>query len=215
MSGVLSAALTFSPSAPSEIFPYLVVVIGLENVLVLTKSVVSTPVDLEVKLRIAQGNAGGAGGPRVGGRAALPPAEETQAQTPPLPWPPTPACVTQVGHQGLAAGQCPVSRVPRGLGPGSRVRKKASQTLLRGCCVWRPLVWAAGSSFCLCAPRYPGARRCRGAVSTAVALAAEAGDLGPGEAGGEPGPGGLSAGPPLPACVCGSGAVAAVRSADP
>uniref|UniRef100_A0A8C5ECE9 Sterol regulatory element-binding protein cleavage-activating protein n=1 Tax=Gouania willdenowi TaxID=441366 RepID=A0A8C5ECE9_GOUWI len=37
------------------IFPYLVVVIGLENVLVLTKSVVSTPVDLEVKLRIAQG----------------------------------------------------------------------------------------------------------------------------------------------------------------
>lgn len=40
-----------------EIFPYLVVVIGLENVLVLTKSVVSTPVDLEVKLRIAQGQA--------------------------------------------------------------------------------------------------------------------------------------------------------------
>lgn len=40
---------------PREIFPYLVVVIGLENVLVLTKSVVSTPVDLEVKLRIAQG----------------------------------------------------------------------------------------------------------------------------------------------------------------
>lgn len=39
-----------------EIFPYLVVVIGLENVLVLTKSVVSTPVDLEVKLRIAQGS---------------------------------------------------------------------------------------------------------------------------------------------------------------
>ncbi|XP_077383194.1 sterol regulatory element-binding protein cleavage-activating protein [Festucalex cinctus] len=38
-----------------EIFPYLVVVIGVENVLVLTQSVVSTPVDLEVKLRIAQG----------------------------------------------------------------------------------------------------------------------------------------------------------------
>lgn len=34
------------------------VVIGLENVLVLTKSVVSTPVDLEVKLRIAQGKFG-------------------------------------------------------------------------------------------------------------------------------------------------------------
>lgn len=45
----------FSFSPCSEIFPYLVVVIGLENVLVLTKSVVSTPVDLEVKLRIAQG----------------------------------------------------------------------------------------------------------------------------------------------------------------
>lgn len=44
-----------SSLVPSEIFPYLVVVIGLENVLVLTKSVVSTPVDLEVKLRIAQG----------------------------------------------------------------------------------------------------------------------------------------------------------------
>nr|XP_023416169.1 sterol regulatory element-binding protein cleavage-activating protein isoform X2 [Cavia porcellus] len=41
-----------------EIFPYLVVVIGFENVLVLTKSVVSTPVDLEVKLRIAQGLSG-------------------------------------------------------------------------------------------------------------------------------------------------------------
>lgn len=50
--------LSVSSSVPSEIFPYLVVVIGLENVLVLTKSVVSTPVDLEVKLRIAQGNAG-------------------------------------------------------------------------------------------------------------------------------------------------------------
>lgn len=50
--------LPVSSSVPSEIFPYLVVVIGLENVLVLTKSVVSTPVDLEVKLRIAQGNIG-------------------------------------------------------------------------------------------------------------------------------------------------------------
>lgn len=51
-------SLTVSCSVCSEIFPYLVVVIGLENVLVLTKSVVSTPVDLEVKLRIAQGNTG-------------------------------------------------------------------------------------------------------------------------------------------------------------
>jgi hypothetical protein len=38
-----------------EIFPYLVVLIGVENIMVITKSVVSTPVDLEVKYRIAQG----------------------------------------------------------------------------------------------------------------------------------------------------------------
>lgn len=38
-----------------EIFPYLVVIVGLENILVLTKSVVSTSVELDVKLRIAQG----------------------------------------------------------------------------------------------------------------------------------------------------------------
>ncbi|XP_055352697.1 sterol regulatory element-binding protein cleavage-activating protein-like [Paramacrobiotus metropolitanus] len=38
-----------------EIFPYLVVMIGLENVIVITKSVVSTPVHLDVKYRIAQG----------------------------------------------------------------------------------------------------------------------------------------------------------------
>ncbi|XP_033127838.1 sterol regulatory element-binding protein cleavage-activating protein-like isoform X2 [Anneissia japonica] len=38
-----------------EIFPYLVIILGLENILVLTKSVVSTPVHLEVKKRIAQG----------------------------------------------------------------------------------------------------------------------------------------------------------------
>ncbi|XP_070211949.1 sterol regulatory element-binding protein cleavage-activating protein-like isoform X2 [Littorina saxatilis] len=39
----------------SEIFPYLVMIIGLENVLVITKSVVSTPVQLDVKIRVAQG----------------------------------------------------------------------------------------------------------------------------------------------------------------
>lgn len=39
----------------SEIFPYLVMLIGLENVLVITKSVVSTPVHLDVKIRVAQG----------------------------------------------------------------------------------------------------------------------------------------------------------------
>ncbi|XP_018647351.1 sterol response element binding protein cleavage-activating protein (fragment), putative [Schistosoma mansoni] len=39
----------------SEVFPYLVVLIGFENVIVLTKSVVATPVDLPVKYRIAEG----------------------------------------------------------------------------------------------------------------------------------------------------------------
>ncbi|KAG8338715.1 hypothetical protein J6590_000394 [Homalodisca vitripennis] len=37
------------------VFPYLVAVVGLENILVLTKSVVSTPPHLDVKIRIAQG----------------------------------------------------------------------------------------------------------------------------------------------------------------
>ena len=39
----------------SEIFPYLIIVVCVENILVITKSVVSTPVDLEVKIRVAQG----------------------------------------------------------------------------------------------------------------------------------------------------------------
>ena len=71
LGALLSTVLTLSLSVLREIFPYLVVVIGLENVLVLTKSVVSTPVDLEVKLRIAQGNTAGCGGApgRAGGRA--------------------------------------------------------------------------------------------------------------------------------------------------
>lgn len=38
-----------------EVFPYLVVIVGLENILVLTKSVVSTPTHLDVKIRVAQG----------------------------------------------------------------------------------------------------------------------------------------------------------------
>ena len=81
LGALLSTVLTLSLSVLREIFPYLVVVIGLENVLVLTKSVVSTPVDLEVKLRIAQGNTAGCGGApgRAGGRAVcagLPPAGE-------------------------------------------------------------------------------------------------------------------------------------------
>ncbi len=39
----------------SYILPYLVVVIGLENMLVMTKSVVSTPAHLDIKVRVAQG----------------------------------------------------------------------------------------------------------------------------------------------------------------
>ncbi|CAG0897071.1 unnamed protein product [Darwinula stevensoni] len=38
-----------------EVLPYLVLVIGLENTLVLTRSVVSTPSSLDVKIRVAQG----------------------------------------------------------------------------------------------------------------------------------------------------------------
>ena len=38
-----------------DVFPYLVVIIGLENILVLTRSVVSTPANLDVKIRVAQG----------------------------------------------------------------------------------------------------------------------------------------------------------------
>lgn len=46
--------LTFSLQG-KEIFPYLVILVGLENVLVITKSVVSTPQHLDVKIRVAQG----------------------------------------------------------------------------------------------------------------------------------------------------------------
>lgn len=45
--------LTLSMSA-KEVFPYLVIIFGLENVQVLTKSVVSTPAHLDVKIRVAQ-----------------------------------------------------------------------------------------------------------------------------------------------------------------
>ncbi|KZC08783.1 Sterol regulatory element-binding protein cleavage-activating protein [Dufourea novaeangliae] len=45
--------LTLSLSG-KEVFPYLVIIVGLENVLVLTKSVVSTPAQLDVKIRVAQ-----------------------------------------------------------------------------------------------------------------------------------------------------------------
>lgn len=39
----------------SDIFPYLVVIVGLENMMVLTRAVASTPLELEVPLRVAQG----------------------------------------------------------------------------------------------------------------------------------------------------------------
>ena len=42
----------------SEIFPYLVIVIGVENIMVITKSVVSTPFHLDVEIRVAQGRKG-------------------------------------------------------------------------------------------------------------------------------------------------------------
>jgi hypothetical protein len=38
-----------------RMYPYLVVIIGLENILVLTRSVVSTANNLDVKIRVAQG----------------------------------------------------------------------------------------------------------------------------------------------------------------
>lgn len=46
--------LTLSLSG-KEVFPYLVIIVGLENVLILTKSVVSTPAHLDIKIRVAQG----------------------------------------------------------------------------------------------------------------------------------------------------------------
>uniref|UniRef100_T1K2T8 Sterol regulatory element-binding protein cleavage-activating protein n=1 Tax=Tetranychus urticae TaxID=32264 RepID=T1K2T8_TETUR len=46
----------FNPTLDgSEILPYLIVIIGLENILVLTQSVIATPSHLDVKVRVAQG----------------------------------------------------------------------------------------------------------------------------------------------------------------
>lgn len=39
----------------SEIYPFMVVIIGLENILIIVKAVMSTPEELEVKYRIAAG----------------------------------------------------------------------------------------------------------------------------------------------------------------
>lgn len=47
--------LTLSFQDGKAIFPYLAIIVGLENVLVLTKSVVSTPLHLDVKIRNAKG----------------------------------------------------------------------------------------------------------------------------------------------------------------
>ena len=55
MFGIVTRDSESTTCVCSEIFPYLVMIIGLENVLVITKSVVSTPVHLDVKIRVAQG----------------------------------------------------------------------------------------------------------------------------------------------------------------
>ncbi|CAG2162507.1 unnamed protein product [Oppiella nova] len=48
--------LGFNPTLnATHILPYIVIIIGLENMLVLTKSVVSTPAHLDIKVRVAQG----------------------------------------------------------------------------------------------------------------------------------------------------------------
>lgn len=47
--------LTLNFEGGKGIFPFLAILVGLENVLVLTKSVVSTPLHLDVKIRNAQG----------------------------------------------------------------------------------------------------------------------------------------------------------------
>ncbi len=38
-----------------EVYPYLAMVVGVENILVLSKAVLHTPRDLDVKIRVAQG----------------------------------------------------------------------------------------------------------------------------------------------------------------
>ena len=52
---LLSLSLSLSVSLLSEIFPFVVVVIGLENILIITKAVISTDPGLDVKFRIAEG----------------------------------------------------------------------------------------------------------------------------------------------------------------
>ncbi|XP_049801846.1 sterol regulatory element-binding protein cleavage-activating protein [Schistocerca nitens] len=49
-----SFGLTLSMSG-RDYYPYLVVIVGLENVIILTKSIVSTPPHLDAKIRVAQG----------------------------------------------------------------------------------------------------------------------------------------------------------------
>ena len=45
------------PLPLSEIYPFVVVVIGLENILVIVKAVISTNPEQDVKFRIAEGEA--------------------------------------------------------------------------------------------------------------------------------------------------------------
>ena len=46
---------TSSPFPHSEIYPFMVVIFGLENILIIVKAVMSTPVEFDVKNRIATG----------------------------------------------------------------------------------------------------------------------------------------------------------------
>ena len=50
-----SPPLPSPPLLRSEIYPFVVVVMGLENTLIIVKAVMSTPVEVEVKQRIAMG----------------------------------------------------------------------------------------------------------------------------------------------------------------
>lgn len=131
--GSLSTLLPRPHSVPREIFPYLVVVIGLESVLVLTKSVVSTPVDLEVKLRIAQGNR------RTRGLCCTSSCRGREPREPTSPRPPLTrpllSVIFQCGH-GPRALFCP--------GPVS-VRPQTASAV--GSCVW-PVVQLAAALSC-------------------------------------------------------------------
>lgn len=162
--GPRSTLLPPPRSVPREIFPYLVVVIGLENVLVLTKSVVSTPVDLEVKLRIAQGNRRGVGGMAAGVVLHLLLPRERGAQEPPSPWPLLTRPLVSVSPvQPWSPGPCFVQ-------VHMSVRPQTASAA--GSRVW-PFVRLAAGLFSSCPTlsreaQTPGAGQLRDAASTAA-----------------------------------------------